>query len=227
MKSPPTTEPTISPDRVAEWQRALSFGGITLLLAAIFLLSIVAGVGLAAIFPGAFSGGRAGQYAVLESVFGPYREAVRDGKLGAMAACAALVVGFNLLGSVLRTVSGVLLVPAVAEMALGGVAAGGGLLSLHGSSWISVGAFLGLVGLEWCTYVLSAAAGANVGLSVIVPRLRSRVGARREAFGRAVRSGVKAYLIIVPVLLVQAVWEILYVRQVLLHGGTGVPLEPY
>ena len=35
------------------------------------------------------------------------------------------------------------------------------------------------------------------------------------------------YLLIATMLLVQAVFEVLYVRKVLLIGGTAVPLTPY
>jgi hypothetical protein len=35
------------------------------------------------------------------------------------------------------------------------------------------------------------------------------------------------YVVIVAILAVQAVFEILYVRKVLLMGGTGVPLAPW
>lgn len=109
---------------------------------------------------------------------------------------------------------------------MGGWIIGISLASLHGSSFLSVFLYLLMVGLEWITYVVSAGAGANIGLAILSPK---RVGCsfRAEAFKRIVREAGRLYVLIISVLAVQAVFEILYVQKVVLIGGTGIPLMPY
>ena len=86
--------------------------------------------------------------------------------------------------------------------------------------------FLLMVGLEWITYVLSAAAGTSIGLAVLFPKRVERP-TRWSAFKHALSQAGSLYVVIVVILAIQAVFEILYVRKVLLMGGTGVPLMPY
>jgi len=73
---------------------------------------------------------------------------------------------------------------------------------------------------------LAAAAGFNVGLSVLWPKWQN-TASRRSALGLAWRDTRRLFLLIAAILLVQAILEMLHVRQVLLHGGSGVPLAPY
>ncbi len=207
---------------------SLSRAGLIVIFALIFLGSIVAGLISERLAPrGEDESENQGQYAQIEKVFGPYRAAVREGQAGAMAVCMAMVFGFNLLGSVLRSLGSILIFPAFLSLVPTGVEIGRTLLSLHGSSVVSVAAFLVMVGLEWCSYVMSAAAGVNIGLAVVLPGLKSGSNSRRQAFRQAFRESLKLYLIIGLILCVQAIAEIFYVRAVLLHGGTGVPLRPY
>ncbi len=83
-----------------------------------------------------------------------------------------------------------------------------------------------MVGLEWITYVLATAAGVNIGLSALMPK-RQSAETRWLAFKRAWSEAGRLYLVIIGILAVQAVFEMLYVRKVLLMGGSGVPLMPY
>jgi hypothetical protein len=161
----------------------------------------------------------------IEKLFGPYRASVRDGQAAAMAVCAAMVFGLNLLGCILRSIASLFILPAVVSLFSTDI--GSSVASLHGSSCFSVGAFLIMCGLEWSCYVLSAAAGANVGLAFILPRLKCGNPSRWGAVKQDLRESRQTYLLIAVVLGVQAVTEICYVRQVLLHGGSGVPLLPY
>jgi len=162
----------------------------------------------------------------MEKVFGTFRQPVREGNLAAMGTSAGIIFGFNMFGSLTNTVSSILLVPIFFNLVLGGWIQGISLASLHGSSFQSVFLFLLMGGLEWITYVVSAGAGANIGLAVLSPK---RVGCsfRAEAFKRVVLEAGRLYVLIITVLAVQAVFEILYVQKVLLMGGTGVPLMPY
>lgn len=161
----------------------------------------------------------------VEKVFGRFRESVRDGELGPMVTCMLIVFGLNILGSIWRSLSTVFILP-LASLFVAGWTIGASLLGLKSSSFLSMFLFLVMAGLEWVTYVLSAAAGANVGLAVLFP-MRVERRTRRSAFKRALSQARSLYVVIVAILVVQAVFEILYVRKVLLTGGTGVPLMPY
>ena len=103
---------------------------------------------------------------------------------------------------------------------------GTGLAGIHGSSLLSVVLFLLMAILEWSTYVIATAAGVNIGLSVIFPK-KQGVSSRWQAFKCAWVDAGRLYMIIVLILAIQAVFEILYVRKVLLMGGSGIPLMPY
>jgi hypothetical protein len=162
----------------------------------------------------------------IEKVFGTFRQPVREGNITAIGKCAGIAFGLNLLGSLIRTVSSIVLVPIFFDLVLGGWIQGIGFASLHGSSFLSVFLFLLMGGLEWIAYVVGAGAGGNIGLAVLSPK---RVGCsfRLEAFKRGIREACRIYALIITILAVQAVFEILYVHKVLLMGGTGIPLMPY
>ena len=83
-----------------------------------------------------------------------------------------------------------------------------------------------MAGMEWVTYVLSASAGTNIGLAIISPK-RVDCASRWAAFKHTMRQAVSLYAVIVFILAFQAVFEILYLRKVLLMGGTGAPLTPW
>ena len=162
----------------------------------------------------------------IEKVFGRFREPVREGQLGAVLTAIGLLFLVNLFGAFSQfTVFSVLIVPA-SFLGLAGWMQGMSLAQIHGSSLISVFLFLLMGSLEWITYPLATVAGLNVGLSVLFPK-RQATPSRWIAFKQAWRDAGRLYLLIAMILAVQAICEILYVRQVLLHGGSGVPLAPY
>ncbi len=168
---------------------------------------------------------RSGQ--AVEKVFGRYREAVRQGELRAMAVCSGLVFVTNLTADFVEfTLLSILLAPAFLTLGLGGWMQGVSLSGLHASSGLSLVLFLFMVGLEYVTYVLATVAGINIGLSTLMPK-RQGADTRWLAFKRAWAEAGRLYPLIAGVLMVQAVFEMLYVRKVLLMGGTGVPLMPY
>lgn len=116
--------------------------------------------------------------------------------------------------------------PVLSTIVMGGWIQGLSLAHVQGSSFWSLFWFFLMGGLEWLTYPLTAAAGVNVGLSVLWPKWQNAED-RRSALRLAWRDTRRLYLLIAAILLVQAVLEMLYVRKVLLMGGTGIPLMPY
>jgi uncharacterized membrane protein SpoIIM required for sporulation len=162
----------------------------------------------------------------IEKIFGRFREPVRTGEIGAIIKCISIVFGFNLLGGVTHTISSIFILPVFFYLVFGGWMQGISLTSLHGSSFLSIFLFLLMGSLEWSTYVITVAAGVNIGLSVIFPK-RFDTPSRWQAFKSAWCEAGKLYVIVIIILAIQAIFEILYVRKVLLMGGTGVPLLPY
>ncbi|MCU0913157.1 MAG: hypothetical protein MUC88_01170 [Planctomycetes bacterium] len=163
----------------------------------------------------------------VERVFGRFREPVREGDIMALALGSLLVFSLNMLGNITHfTLPGVLLLPGLGFLLFSGWLTGVSLTGLQASSLASYGWYLVMVLLELATYVLALSAGLNVGLSLLLPA-RQQVPSRLRAFGLAWRDAYRLYRIIAVVLAFQAVLEILYVRQVLVRGGTGVPLTPY
>jgi len=168
-----------------------------------------------------------GSYEQIERVFGRFRGPLREGRAGTILTCSGLVFVVNMAGDVLNfTLPGALIVPLPFTLLYGGWAQGLGLAAIHGSSFLSVFLYLLMGSLEWATYVLASVAGLNIGLSVLAPR-RQGVASRGAAFRPACGDAVRLYAVIVLILAAQAVMEILYVRKVLLLGGSGVPLAPY
>ncbi|HUW82901.1 MAG TPA: hypothetical protein VMZ31_08900 [Phycisphaerae bacterium] len=166
------------------------------------------------------------QIAALESTFGAYRAPIRDGVPSAILTVVAIVFATNLCTNVLNfTAPGALILP-LGFLLFAGWNQGVSIASLTASSAGSLLGFLAVLGLESGTYVLAAAAGLNAGLSFLMP---ARQGARSRwrGFGRGWRDALRFYAVIVGTLAAQALLEVMYVRQVLLAGGTGIPLRPY
>jgi len=168
-----------------------------------------------------------GSYEQIERVFGRFRGPLREGRAGTILTCSGLVFVVNMAGDVLNfTLPGALIVPLPFTLLYGGWVQGVGLAGLHASSLLSLLLLLLVGSLEWVSYVLASAAGLNIGLSVLAPR-RQGVTSRGAAFRAAWGDAARLYALIALILAVQAVMEILYVRKVLLMGGTGIPLQPY
>ncbi|MDP2981787.1 MAG: stage II sporulation protein M [Candidatus Latescibacter sp.] len=204
-------------------------------IAILYILSLTSGFAMSRLIPEAIPSSmqtyiqkaNVNQIEQIEKVFGKYRQSLREGQLGTIAVCSGIVFGINLLGDFVQfTLYSILIVPVVFTLAFGGWIQGIGLAGIHGSSFVSVVLFLLMGFLEWSTYVIATAAGINIGLSFVFPR-RQGVSSRRQAFKRAWKDGGRLYGIISLILAVQAVFEVLYVRKVLLMGGSGVPLMPY
>ena len=166
------------------------------------------------------------QAAQVEKVFGRFREPVRAGQAGAMVTCSALVLTLNLIGNLSNTLTSILILPIPLTLVLGGWCQGMGLSQLHPSSFLSGFLFMLMGALEWITYPVATAAGLNVALSTLFPQWQA-VASRWLAFKRACRDAACLYTLVALLLAIQAVCEILYVRKVLLMGGTAVPLAPY
>ena len=163
----------------------------------------------------------------IEKIFGRFREPVREGHLGMMALCSLIVFAINTLGNITNfTLPGIFIIPAAVILLIGGLMQGISFGGIHGSSFISLFIFLLIVCLESITYVIATVAGVNVGLSILMPK-RQKVKSRWKAFKLAWRDAGCLYIVILVILAFQAVFEILYVRKILLMGGSGIPFAPY
>ena len=163
----------------------------------------------------------------IEKIFGRFRQPVREGNIGIITLCSLIVFAINTLGNLINfTLPGILIVPIALTLLLGGWIQGIGLANIHASSFLSLFLFLSMGSLEWVTYVIGSVAGVNIGLSILVPK-KQGVTSRWKAFKLAWRDTGRLYIIILIILAFQAVFEILYVRKVLLMGGSGIPLRPY
>ena len=163
----------------------------------------------------------------VEKIFGRFREPLREGNLKVIALCSLMVFAINTLGSVINfTLPGILIVPIAGTLLFSGWMQGISLAGIQASSFLSLFLFLCMGCLEWATYVIASAGGVNIGLSIVSPK-RQGVASRWKAFKLAWRDAGRLYIIIAIILSVQAVFEILYVRKVLLMGGSAIPLLPY
>ena len=163
----------------------------------------------------------------IEALFGKFREPLRRGNVESLAVVTLIVFMVNMLGNMVNfTLPGIFLVPAVALVGYTGWSQGVSLAWLKASSLASIIGFLGVVSLESISYIVAATAGVNVGLGLVHPRWLGETS-RLPALRRTCRDALHLYGVVALLLLVQAVAEVLYVRQVLLHGGSGVPLQPY
>jgi hypothetical protein len=168
-----------------------------------------------------------GKLMAIERLFGSLLGPLRDGSVSAIAHVTLLVFAFNLLGNFVNfTLPGVLIVPSVLLLGWTGWSAGGDIWASKASSAGSIVGYLAAWSLETVAYMAAASAGTRVGLAVLVPRVMGQTY-RLRAFGRACKGVLRLYVVIVIILLVQALVEALYVRQVLLHGGSAIPLRPY
>ncbi len=213
------------------WSAFVRLKRILIATAVLYLLSLGTGLATPYVGPAALTAsleqGNAQQAQLLELIFGGFRQSLREGRPATILTCSAVVFGINLFGAFVQfTLLGILIVPILFTVALGGWMQGVGLAGIHGSSWTAVVLFVMMGVLEWSTYVIATAAGLNVGLSVILPT-RQGTSSRWQAFQKSSCDAGKMYVVIVLILAFQAVFEILYVRKVLLMGGSGIPLAPY
>jgi len=198
---------------------------LMLMITALYVICVVAGFVYGGAAPAAADSGHTRKLATIERVFGRFREPVRAGRPDIIALCAAIILLWNLLGSAAVLTFPCTLILPVALLFVDGWQEGIAIAQLRASSAVSKMLFLTMVGLELTTYPLSSVAGLNIGLSAL---LRPRFGtvSRWQAVTLAIKDAMRIYGVIFCILSVQAVAEILYVRAVLLHGGSGVPLEP-
>lgn len=201
------------------------------IITVLYLLSITAGLitrfagdGVFVSFVEKMDEGRNEQ---VEKIFGRFRQSVRDGDLKTIVLCSLIVFGVNTLGSITSgTLPSIFILPIGVTLLFGGWVQGISLGSIQASSFISLFLFLLMGCLEWSTYVISSVVGVNIGLSVLIPK-RQGVVSRWKAFKLAWRDAGRLYVVIVIILAFQAVFEVLYVRKVLLMGGSAIPLMPY
>jgi hypothetical protein len=213
------------------WRTVRKLRALILILGVLSLVSIGAGVATRHAWSGSppswVQHQSEDQDEQIERVFGRFRGPLREGRAGTILACSGLVFIINMAGNVLNfTLPGALIVPLPYTLLYGGWATGVGGASSPASSLLSLLLFQLMGLLEWVTYVIASAAGLNIGLSVLAPR-RQGVASRGAAFRFACGDAVRLYALVALILAFAAVIEILYIRKVLLMGGTGIPLQPY
>lgn len=163
----------------------------------------------------------------IERIFGRFREPVREGYIGAILLCCLMIFSINTLGNVLtHTIPCIFLIPVVTKLFKCAWIQGMAISSLQASSSMSSTLFLIMIFLETLGYIIASVAGTNIGFSILIPKIQG-VTSRWMAFKLGCVDAGRLYIIIALILAVQAIWEILYVRKVLLMGGTGIPLTPY
>jgi hypothetical protein len=205
--------------------------GLILALLGIYTLSIIIGMLLRTLIPGRalarLGENEANQNQQLEKVFGRYRQSLRDGELRTIVICTGLVFAFNLLADLVQfTLLGILIIPVAFVFVIGAALQGISLRGMKASTPVSLILYLLVVTPEWLTYVIATAAGVNIGLSLVTPE-RQMATSHWQGFLLGLGDALHLYAVIIPILAVQAVAEVLYVRKVLLSGGSGVPLQPY
>ncbi|MBX7256415.1 MAG: hypothetical protein K1Y02_08640 [Candidatus Hydrogenedentes bacterium] len=168
-----------------------------------------------------------GQVIALETIFGPFRNALCEGSATTVASVAGIVFLINVLGILISYVlPGFFLVPGFLLLLYVGWTQGRSLAEWDASTLGSMLGFSWMLALESFSYVLGTVAGMNFSLALLV---RSWTG--RDTRGAALRAAgctaLKLFGLILAILFIQALSETLYVRQVLLHGGSGIPLMPY
>jgi hypothetical protein len=212
------------------WETIVRLRWLLFIIGSFYLGSLAGGVLVGRFAPPAFQSlfvvDESRRIESVEKIFGRFRAPVREGRVATIVLCIGLVFGINMLGSVLNTLSSAFLVPVLCNLGFGGWIQGVSFAQIQATSSFSLLFFLLMGSLEWLTYPLAAAAGVNVGLSVLWPKWQN-TAFRRSALRLAWWDARRLFLLIAAILLVQAILEMLYVRQVLLHGGTGVPLAPY
>jgi hypothetical protein len=198
----------------------------------LYVLSVVAGMATSRFVPEALlsylENLEAHSAEQVDKLFGRFVQPLREGHLRTIAICSGIVFVINLLGDFANfTLPGILLVPIILTLVFGGWVQGTDLIGIRASSSLSLFLFLLMGSLEWGTYVIATTAGANIGLSFMFPK-RQAASSRWSAFKSAWADAGRLYVIIAVILAIQAVFEVLYVRKVLLMGGSGkAPLMPY
>jgi hypothetical protein len=91
------------------------------------------------------------------------------------------------------------------------------------SNPIMVIAFYGTFILEFGAYILSAAAGIDIGLSILMPSRKGKIK-RKDAFRAALNDSFSLYLLIATLLLLGAIWEMGWLHFASLQAAENLTL---
>jgi hypothetical protein len=158
-----------------------------------------------------------------EKMFGRFRQPVKDGNPYVTAKCMLIVFGLNTLGTVQNIVLSALLLPLVLQLGFVALQQGISVSKTKGSSLFSIVSYYFVGGLEWVTYPVANCTG----ILFIVTQISSLFNHKKLALLQGLGEVLSLLIPIVILLFIQAILEVLYVRKVLLRGGTGIPLQPY
>jgi hypothetical protein len=163
----------------------------------------------------------------LETIFSRFREPVRNGHFGIISLCSLIVFSINTIGDfIMHTLPCIFLLPLATKLLRFAWMQGTWMTSIQASSFVSLLLYSVVIFLETLSYIIASVAGVNIGLSVLVPKIHG-VNSRLMAFKFSCVDMWRLYIVIMIILAIQAVWEMLYIRKILLMGGSAIPLMPY
>ena len=159
----------------------------------------------------------------IEKIFGKYRDSVRNGKVSTILKCSFIVFGLNTLGLIQNTILSALLIPLVLQLGFAAIMQGISFSETKGSSLFSLLSYYFVGGLEWITYPLANFAGILFTSSIITSIINKRNILLLDNFSNV----ISVLFPCVIILFFQGFLELLYIRKVLVNGGTANPLQPY
>lgn len=158
-----------------------------------------------------------------EKYFGKYREDVKNGNPLAIIKCALIVFSLNSLLVIQNIILSALIFPLVLQLGFVAISQGKAFSETKGSSFCSIFWYYLIGGLEWITYPLGISAGvfltAGIVSAFLLRQPLSVIGLLTDVFS--------IFIFCISILFVQSFLELIYIRKVLKHGGTGIPLQPY
>lgn len=158
-----------------------------------------------------------------ENKFGKYREDVKNGNILTIIKCSLIVFSLNSLLVIQNIILSALLLPLILQLGYVAIAQGKAFRETKGSTFLSVFWFYVIGGLEWITYPLAISAGVflTTGMvsTYILHQPLSVIGLLNDV--------MSIFIFCISILFVQSFLELIYIRKVLKHGGTGIPLKPY
>ncbi len=158
-----------------------------------------------------------------EKHFGKYREDVKKGNPLTIIKCALIVFSLNSLLVIQNIILSALIFPLVLQLGFLAISQGKAFSETKGSSFYSIFWYYLIGGLEWITYPLGISAGVFLTAGMISMFLLHQPF---SVMGLLI-DVMSIFVFCISILFIQSFLELIYIRKVLKHGGTGIPLQPY
>lgn len=158
-----------------------------------------------------------------EKHFGKYRDDVKNGNPGAIIKCSLIVFSLNSLLVIQNIILSALIFPLILQLGLIAIVQGTAFRETKGSTFSSIFWFYLIGGLEWITYPLSISAGVFLSTGLVYSFLFHQPS---SVTGLLIYV-MAVFLLYLSILFVQSFLELIYIRKVLNHGGSAIPLQPY